>query len=98
MIKWADFGISRASYSGAIVEKVEVMASPGHRLGDVELWSREQVVTALALGTNFVTLRDLSAGGYMRGDDVRLVTVGGELYVRTDGDGVSGDHLGDLPR
>ena len=37
MTKWADFGISRASYSGALVEKVEVRASPGERLGDREL-------------------------------------------------------------
>ena len=97
MTKWADFGISRASYSGALVEKVEVRASPGERLGDKELWTREQVVAALVLGANVVTMKEVPAGGYVRGEDVRLVTVGDELYVRTDGDGVVGDHLGDLP-
>lgn len=85
-------------YSGALIEQVEIRASPGERLGDSELWSREQVVAALVLGASLVTMREVPAGGYVRGEDVRLVTVGDELYMRTDGSGDSGDHLGDLPR
>jgi len=96
--KWADYGISRARYSGDLVEQVEVRASPGERMGDQELWTREQVVAALVLGASLVTVREVPAGGYVRGEDVRLVTVGDELYMRTDGSGVVGDHLGDLPR
>lgn len=97
MGKWADFGISRATYSETLVEKVEIWANPGERLGDRELWTREQVVAALVLGASLVTLREVPAGGFVQGEDVRLVTVGDELYVRTDGDGATGDHLGDLP-
>ena len=55
------------------------------------------IFEALVLGANVVTMREVPAGGFVRGEAVRLVTVGDELFVRTDGDGVVGDHLGDLP-
>jgi len=96
MAKWADFGISKASFSGSTVEKVEIRADPGARMGDREEWSREQVVAALVLGARLVTMKEVPAGGWMKVDDVRLVSVGDELFVRTDGDGVVGDELGEL--
>lgn len=96
MGKWADFGISRASYSNGLVERVEVRADPGGRMGDLETWTREQVVAALVLGAIVVTIREVPAGGWSKLEDVRLVSVGDDLFVRA-GDGKAvGDSLGDI--
>ena len=96
MSKWADFGISRASYTDGLVESLDVRADPGSRIGDRETWTREQVVAALVLGATIVTMREVSVGGWMKVDVVRLVTVGKELYVRVDGNVAMGDNLGKL--
>jgi hypothetical protein len=96
--KWADFGISRASYSNGMVEKVEVMADPGGRMGDREEWSREQVVAALVLGARVVTMEPVSAGGWRKVSDIRLVRVGDELFVRVGPKKAVGDDLGDIDR
>ena len=89
--------MTRAGYSGDMLESVEVRSGPGARLGDREVWGREQVVAALLLGARLVTMREAPGGGWTRGEDVRLVEVDGGLFVRVDGNGVEGDQLGELP-
>ena len=64
MGKWADFGITKASYSDGLVERVEIHADPGGRMGDREMWTREQIVAALVLGAKLVTMRPVNAGGW----------------------------------
>ena len=54
------------------------------------------LVAALVLGANVVTMREVPAGGWAKLREIRLVTVGDELFIRVDNDGVMGDHLGEL--
>jgi hypothetical protein len=95
-LKWADYGISRALFAKGLVEKVEVRADPGARMGDRELWSREQVVAALVLGAKVVTMRPVNAGGWVKIDDIKLVKVEDELFVRVSDENVAEDDLGNL--
>jgi len=94
MGKWADYGISGAWYANGLVERVIVQANPGERMGDREQWTREQVIAALVLGANLVTMREVPAGGWVKVEDVRLITVGDELFVRVDGGRTPKDELG----
>jgi len=96
MVKWGDYGISRASYSNGLLERVEVRANPGERLGDREVWTREQVIAALVLGARLVTMREVPAGGWVKVDDIGLITAGDDLFVRVGGDVVPSDNLGEL--
>jgi hypothetical protein len=62
----------------------------------VQKVSRQDVVLAIQRGTTFVTafVRD---GKLQRGEDVRIVTINGERYIRTDNNSVRADNLGNLP-
>ena len=74
----------------------EILAYPGGRMGDLETWTREQVVAALVLGARLATMREVPAGGWVKLEDVRLVSVGDDLFVRTGGGKAVGDNLGDI--
>lgn len=98
MTKWADYGICRVKYNHghtAIVE-VEVRADNGASIGEPQRFARQSVVDAIERGITFVTIyaRD---GQWTRGDDVRVVRVGMEKYLRTDRNSVRADNLGSLP-
>ena len=90
--------MTKADYSGQLLDRVEVRSGPGARLGDREVWTRERVVDALLRGARLVTMLEAPGGGWIRGRDVGLVEVGEGLYVRVDGEGVEEDRLGELPR
>ena len=89
--------MTKADYSGQLLDRVEVRSGPGARLGDREVWTRERVVDALLGGARMVTMREAPGGGWIRGEDVELLEAGEGLYVRVDGDGLEGDQLGELP-
>lgn len=65
-------------------------------IGEVRRMSRQDVVLSILRGTTFVTayLRD---GRWHKGEDVRVVTINGERYIRTDNNSVKADNLGNLP-
>ena len=98
MAKWADFGIFRVKYNRdhtAIVE-VEVRPDLGESFGDAQKAARVDVVTAIGRGQTFVTVvsRD---GKSAKGEDVRIVVIHGEKFIRTDNNTTKVDNLGALP-
>lgn len=98
MSKWADYGVFRVRYNRertAIVE-VEVRPDLGEKFGDAQKASRQEVVSAIERRVTFVTVYSRD-GQNRKGEDVRVVSIGGERYLRTDNNSTRADNLGSLP-
>jgi hypothetical protein len=61
---------------------------------DRELMSREQIIELIAEGEP-VFVWDYEAGGL--GDEIVLIRVQGDTYLRVDGQRLCADNLGELP-
>lgn len=98
MAQWADYAITAVSYDGDYSRITAVKRRPdrGDRLGPATTVRRHTVVTALENGTTYCTATKTTSG-WRKGDDVGTVTVGGETFIRTDGNQVAEDNLGELP-
>ena len=99
MAKWADFVISKVKYNRdhTHIVEVEVRTDTGESISnDPRRIVRQEVVSAILRGATFVTayVRD---GKWQRGEDVRVVTIHGERYIRTDNNSIRADNLGALP-
>lgn len=98
MAKWADFGVFRVKYNRdhtAIIE-VEVRPGLGENFGDPQKAVRADVVAAIERGQTFVTVYSRE-GKSTKGEDVRIVTLQGRKYLRTDNNSIKADNLGALP-
>jgi hypothetical protein len=100
MAKWADFVITKVKYDEdeTQIAEVESRADTGDAIGsDASRVARQVVVAAIARGTTYATalLRD---GKWHKGEDVRVVTIHGERFLRTDNNATKADNLGSLPR
>ena len=99
MAKWADYCISAVRYNSEHTHIVKVMVCPdqGEKLGNTTEWARLDVVNAIGQGNTFVTIYKNSDTNYKKGEDVRIVTVNGTKYIRTDANSKAADNLGNLP-
>ena len=99
MAKWADYCISAVRYNAEHTHIVKVMVYPdnGDKLGNSSEWARLDVVNAIGQGNSFVTIYKNSNGNFDKGEDVRVVTVNGVKYIRTDANSKASDNLGNLP-
>lgn len=101
MAKWADFEISKVRYDSAESHIVAVMChedSGGDSIATGVETTRATIVSRIGSGKTVVTTRLNSEGKYMRGEDVRVVVIDGEKYIRTDANNTKSDNLGTLPR
>lgn len=98
MAKWADFGVFRVKYDSdhAALVEVEVRADLGDNFGDARKMTRAEVITAIGEGRTFVTVisRD---GKATKGADVRVITINGRKYIKSDSNDKKADNLGALP-
>jgi hypothetical protein len=98
MAKWADFVITRVKYDATHSRIVEVEMRPdtGDAIGEARRESRQAVVNAILRGVTFVTAyrRDNT---WHRGEDVRVIAIHGERFLRTDNNSIKADNLGSLP-
>ncbi|MGB9980595.1 DUF3892 domain-containing protein [Methanobacterium sp.] len=99
MEKWADYGISAVRFNGkgTYIDQVRVHKDKGNAIGDAEIWSREQIVTALEHNYTFITILNGSQGIWSEGQKVNIVHVDGSKYIRTDEDHNPSDNLVNLP-
>ena len=98
MTKWADFLISKVCYddSHKRIKKVEVHTDDGtyvHPAGQVD---RLIVVSNLKKGLTYMTVRN-GTNGWKQGDKVIPYAVDDEYFIRTDGNKIKEDNLGELP-
>ena len=99
MAKWADYCISAVRYNTehTHIVKAKVHTDGGETIGSASEWMRSEVVDAIGRGKTFVTITRTSEGKWNKGEDVRVVTVNGVKYIRTDANSKASDNLGNLP-
>jgi hypothetical protein len=99
MEKWADYGISAVRYNDehTHIVKVRVHEDKGDSIGGGTEWTRSQVVSARGRGDSFVTILRGANNKWRRGQDIHIITVNGERYIRTDQNRTASDNLGELP-
>jgi hypothetical protein len=99
MAKWADYCISAVRYNSEHTHIVKVKVHPdnGDTIGDATEWLRTDVITAIGNNKTFVTIVRSPEGKWKKGEDVRIVTINGTKYIRTDANNKASDNLGNLP-
>lgn len=99
MMKWSDYCISAVRYNAAEthIERVQVHVDNGDTIAAPTEWARAQVVSAIERGYSFLTIYNRN-GQWQRGEDVRVISVSGTKYIRTDTNYRAADNLGSLPR
>lgn len=100
MAKWADYLISAIRLNSARTHIAELRVHEDHdtSVGAGGTWTRLQVITQIErLVKSFKTIYEDAGGNWRRGEDVHVVHVGGQKYLRTDPDETPLDNLGELP-
>jgi len=98
MEKWADFLISAVRYNAqkTHIDKVRSHKDEGDNVGTGEETTREDIVRKIKEGKTFVTIYK-SNDKWKKGEDVRIVDIDGQEYIRTDRNRTKKDNLGELP-
>ena len=99
MEKWADYAISAVRFNGkgTYIDQVRVHKDKGNAIGDAEVWSREEIVSALEHDYTFITILNGNQGIWDEGQVVNIVQVDGNKYIRTDEVNNPSDSLNNLP-
>ena len=100
MTKWADFGISAVRYSSdeAYIDKVKVHEDKDTEMGAGIEKTRKQVIAGMKLGQTYVTILKGDDGKWRRGQDVHIIEIDGEEFIRTDANKKKSDNLENLPQ
>lgn len=98
--KWANYLISAVRYNaaGTHIDKAQVRQGEGDSVGSPSTVERTTVVSRLEAGYTFVTIVKGANDRWQRGAKVRVVSVRGRKYIRTDADATEKDNLGALPK
>ncbi len=94
----ADYYISKVKYNDEHTRIVAALVHPSvnGNVGEGIRKSRTDIVTSINGGKAYKTIiwRD---GQWRLGADVHVVRMGSGSYIRTDGNSIEADNLGDLP-
>ncbi len=98
MAKWADYVITAVRYASdpKHIDSVQVRPDTGGSIGSASTRTRAKVIEEIDAGTTFVTAYEKD-GKWSKGEDVRVITVDGKKYIRTDANSKAADNLGNLP-
>ena len=99
MAKWADYLISAVHYDSeeTHIEKVKEHEDKGETVGGASIVSRKDVVKKLKHGNTYITIYKDSDNKWKKGEDVHVVKIDGEEFIRTDKNQKKEDNLGELP-
>lgn len=100
MAKWADYGISAVRYDSddQYIDKVKVHKDNGNTIETGETWSRKDVLSEMDDDKTFVTILKGDDDKWKKGQDVHIITVDGQRFLRTDANKRSKDNLENLPK
>ncbi|MGE5188211.1 MAG: DUF3892 domain-containing protein [Betaproteobacteria bacterium] len=84
MQKWADYLISavRSGPTTAHIDSVEVHSDFGCVVCETLIVTRGEVIANLKKGCTYTTIHKTAMGKWRKGDDVCLVNVNGEVYIK----------------
>jgi hypothetical protein len=101
MAKWADYLISAVRYSnslsGRYISHLRVHKDNGDSAGTEESWTKSEVVASINIGNSFITVYKNLNNQWTRGEDIRVVVINNQSYLRTDANNISKDNLENLP-
>jgi hypothetical protein len=98
--RWADYLISHVRYADGRIAKVLAWSDLGAMIGHGRQMDRHRMLELLRQGTTFVTITrvDADALHWRQAEEVRLVKVDGDEFIRVGPRPGQGDHLGELSR
>lgn len=96
--KWADYLISKVRYdeNQNYITDLFIHKDAGDKVEAGATYSRQSVVNAIVDGTSFNTIYKEN-NKWKDGDEVSVVRIDNENYLRTDSNNVKKDNLGELP-
>ena len=99
MAKWADYGICKVHYDEdhKYIESVLIREDKGDTIGFAVEKPRAFIVSEIKDGTTFVTIKKNVDGNWIKGQDVHIIIVNNEEYIRTDKNKKENDNLENLP-
>ena len=97
MAKWADYLISQVLYDqNHIITKVKQHRDIGNKISSGEIVDRDAIANNLGHGVKYMTVYG-DLGKIRMGKNVRYFRAYEDHYIRTDGNKVMSDNLGDIP-
>jgi hypothetical protein len=99
MQKWADYLISRVkTITGSYtIDALEIHSDFGNMVCETLVAKRTEVIANMKRGVTYSTVFKTAMGKWRKGDDVHLVTVNGQEYLRTDNELVAKDQFDEVP-
>ncbi len=99
MQKWADYLISgvKTDSNNNRIKTVEAHTDFGCMVCETTVFTREDVIAHIKEGQTFSTVFRTPMGKWRKGDDVHLVTINGEDYLRTDSKVLAQDQFDNVP-
>lgn len=99
MAKWADYLISAVQYNNEHTRIIQVKQhlDEGNTVGSSNIVARLTIVSNLKSGKNYCTIYKNKNSNWDKGDNVIPYLVDGEYFIRTDGNKIKADNLGELP-
>ncbi len=99
MTEWGDYGISAVRYDGEThIDQVRVHKNNRDKVDKSEIWPRRDVIAALRMNFEIITLIYNDQGQWVIGSKVVIDDIGGTDYIKTVKDGTTRDNLDNLPR
>ncbi len=97
-LKWADYAIIAVKFKKEKrhIEKIKIREDTGDKLANEQTVLREEVVRAIENRTKFVTAYSRN-NQWCKGDEVIIVEINYTKFIRTDGNRIEADNLGELP-
>jgi len=98
MAKWADYAITHVNYDNnhTRIMIIKRRIDLGEKLGKSDIKTRTEIVNSIKSGSSYVTANNKN-NKWQKGDDVIAYQIDGEYFIRTDGNKVKEDNLGELP-
>ncbi len=97
-ITYANFGIQkvRKDTNGNIDQLLVYRRESDDSLTYLDWYSKQSIINHMEDGNTYMTI-SISDGYWYKGDDIHVVSTSWGKYLRTDGNHLASDNLGNLP-
>jgi hypothetical protein len=99
MDKWADYLVSgvRTSPDPKYIDLVECHSDFGCVVCENMTLSRTDLIVNIRKGVTYATVFRTAIGKWRKGQELRLININGEEFLRSDNKNEASDNLGDVP-
>jgi hypothetical protein len=99
MDKWADYLVSgvRTSPDPKYIDSVECHSDFGCVVCENMTLSRMDLIVNIKKGTTYATVFRTAIGKWRKGQQIRLINIDGQEFLRSDNNNEASDNLDDVP-